>query len=507
MQLVPLAISSLCLKLINNLKKISLNPKKLLPKSSFAKSVSVLAGGTAAGQFIVVAASPILTRLYSPEDFGLLAVYGGILGILGVVASLRYELAIPLPEYDRKAASVAVLCLVVVVVMALLTALVFGLFGSEIINILNTPSLQPYLWLVPLGVFLMGVYQAFQYWAIRTKAFSAIAKTRMSQSLGMVVVQVAGYTLGPLALLLGRVVGHSAGIFGLVRSALKKHSKAFSSTTYTEVRQAAVEYRSFPIVSTWTGLASSGGANLPPLLIAIFIGAGPAGIFALTHRVLSQPMAVIGKAVGDVFYREAAQAHREGKLLETIDRVFSTLVLLAFPPAVMIFLVTPEAFVIIFGDSWKKAGEIARWMTPWLFFQFVVTPSTRIYPILGMHGVALRFQLSLLFSSVLSIIIGGVLLKSLTVSVVLMSMLNSAIYVWRVIYTYMLVGGKWNRPLFFLSKYLLLAILCNSLFLFSLYFEGKVINFRNFSGVLTIVSFFVLVFVTVLNVKRLRLQL
>ena len=76
--------------------KLKETARRLLPRNRFARSVSVLVGGTAAGQIIVMAASPILTRLYSPEDFGLLSVYAGLLGILGVIASLRYQLATPL---------------------------------------------------------------------------------------------------------------------------------------------------------------------------------------------------------------------------------------------------------------------------------------------------------------------------------------------------------------------------------------------------------------------------
>lgn len=435
--------------------------KKLMPNNKFAKNVSVLAGGTAAGQLILIAASPILTRLYTPEDFGLLAVYGGILGILGVIASLRYQLAIPLPESDKEAASVALLSLLVVVATTLLVSVAVSLCGAQLVELLNTPGLAPYLWLVPAGMFLVGVYQVLQYWAIRTKEFTSIARTRLTQSLSMVVMQIGGYVLGPIALLLGRVVGQSAGIVGLARSAFKKNASEFRAVTGKDIRVSASNYRNFPLISTWTGLASSAGLNLPPLLIAGFLGASSAGLFSLAHRVLSQPMAVIGKAVSDAFYQKAAQANREGNLGESVESVYSILVKLALPPAIILFIAIPDVFIFIFGAEWALAGELARWMTPWLFFQFVVSPCTGIYPIINRHDIALRFQLSLLASSVIGSIIGGLYFDNLMSVVIIISILSSFVYLWRAITTFKVVGRPAPNAFLYIVKSIPLSLFIN----------------------------------------------
>ncbi|MGB9859042.1 MAG: lipopolysaccharide biosynthesis protein, partial [Moorellaceae bacterium] len=119
--------------------------KVLLPKSSFTRNVAVLTGGTAAGQAMVVLASPILTRLYTPEDFGVLAVYSSVLSIVSVVASLRYELAIPLAEDDETAANLLLLSLTIGVGVSLLTGILTWLLGDQIVTWTNTLALKPYL--------------------------------------------------------------------------------------------------------------------------------------------------------------------------------------------------------------------------------------------------------------------------------------------------------------------------------------------------------------------------
>ncbi|MFL1455736.1 lipopolysaccharide biosynthesis protein [Marinobacter sp. GN3S48] len=484
------------------MNRLLLPIRNLVPNNRFVRNVSVLAGGTAAGQLIVIAASPILTRLYTPEDFGLLAVYAGILGILGVIASLRYQLAIPLPESDQEAASIAVLSLLVVLITTFFTAVAVYFFGDHIIGSLNTPGLGPYLWLVPLGLFLVGAYQVFQFWAIRTKEFSNIARTRFTQSLGMVITQVAGYSLGPIALLLGRVVGQGAGVLALTRSAFKTFSKEFLETTFTSVKSRASEYKHFPMVSIWTGLASSGGSNLPPLLIAASLGVGPAGIYSLAHRVLSQPMAIIGAAVGDVFYRQAAESNRDGTLGRTVERVYSSLAMLALPPALAAFLLIPDIFVFVFGDNWSEAGEVGRWMIPWLFFQLVVTPSTRIYPILGLHGVALKFQLSFLCSTVFSVLVGGWVFNNLVTTVALISTINSFVYIWRSASTFELVGLKRRRAFYALLKAFPSALLGSFPIIVLMIFYDNIFNSGLVSLFLVSTSCVLLLVLGVFNSKK-----
>lgn len=136
---------------------------RVLPKGGFARGVSVLAGGTAGAQILLLLAAPLLTRLYTPEDYGLLAVHGSLLAIIGVVASLRYELAIPLPEENQEAANVVVLCLLLLVVTSLLTAVLVFFFADPIASLLGVPKLATYFWLLPVGGLIIGAYSAFNY--------------------------------------------------------------------------------------------------------------------------------------------------------------------------------------------------------------------------------------------------------------------------------------------------------------------------------------------------------
>ena len=128
----------------NNLKN---RIHRLLPKNNFARGVSVLVGGTAGAQLVVLLAAPLLTRLYSPEDFGILAVYVGILSLLSVIASFKYELAIPLPEHENEVVAVTLLSFFLVLVIATLSGLLVIFAGESLAELLKVPALADYLWL------------------------------------------------------------------------------------------------------------------------------------------------------------------------------------------------------------------------------------------------------------------------------------------------------------------------------------------------------------------------
>jgi O-antigen/teichoic acid export membrane protein len=401
--------------------------RKFLPRNRFARSVSILAGGTAAGQGIVVLASPLLTRLYSPDDFGLLAVYASFLGIIGVVASLRYQLAIPLPEKDEEAAHVVVLSLLVVLGMSLLTALVVLFFAQSIAELSNTPALAGYMWLLPVGLLLMGSYQVFYYWAIRTRSFTAIARTKFTQSISMTAMQLGGYALGPLALLLGRVFGSAAGTTSLSLLSIRNHGPIFRNVSLKDVAHAASRYRRFPIFSTWGGFFNTAGIQLPPLLFAAMFSPSAAGIFMLTHRVLAMPMSLIGRAIADVFFSHAIDAMRENRLAPLVAGIHEKLAHIAMPPALILILTGPDLFALTFGDEWRQAGEFAQWMAVFLYFQFIVSPLSQLVSILEKQAQGTIFQASLMAAQLIGILV-GILFNSLILSVALFSLGSAFCY-------------------------------------------------------------------------------
>ena len=347
--------------------------RALLPKDGFARGVTMVAGGTTVGQLITVLVSPVLTRLYSPEEFGLLAVYNSVLSVAATVVALRYEYAIPLADDDEKAGNLVVLALFIVLVTTSGSALLVFSFGADAASWANVSGLASYLWLIPLGILGDGVYQVLNYRVTRAKEFSGIGYTRISRKAGQAGTQVAGgfAGIGAIGLIGGLVVGRFAGIVALARRARLR----LRHVDVRECLQQAKEWYRFPLYTAWGSLINVFGSKAPPILLSRFFVPDIAGYFSLTLRVLSLPSSLVGKAIGQVFYPLVAEKEgEEQEQKEMVERTATILLLIALPIFATVGLLGPTLFTWVFGPSWEVSGEYAQYLAPWLALSLVSSP-------------------------------------------------------------------------------------------------------------------------------------
>lgn len=372
----------------------------------------VVAGGTGAGQIVVLAATPAITRLYSPADFGVLAVYASIVSVVGVAAALRYEIAIPIPSEDNVAANLAALAMFAVLSVSVLVLIAVGMAGDQISNALKVPQLSQFRWLIPVGIAGAGSYQVLTYWAIRRRAMARVARTRFTQSCAQVFVQLglAGVLPGPGGLLVGDVAGRAGGTTSLLLGALKDDNRLLRGVTPKAMLQAASRYRRFPMISSGSVVLNSLALYLPALALAAFYGPAVAGWFALSQRVIAAPMSLLGRSVAVAYNAQAAAYIRGDRhLLEGFARkVSGQLLLLGLVPIITIAVVSPWAFRLAFGPEWATAGQYTQILAIAYLVHFVAVPisqtlnllerqDTQLYwdvGRLGLVGVALLWPAS-----------------------------------------------------------------------------------------------------------------
>jgi lipopolysaccharide exporter len=362
------------------------------PGGTFGRSVLTLASGTAAAHLVVVLSAPVLTRLYTPAEFGALAVYSSVLSVLLVVASLRYESAIPLPSEDDQAASILALTLAILAGMTVVVALLVWLFGASAARAANVPELGTYRGLIPLGFFGAGAYQLLALWAIRRSRFRPVARTRVAQGMGQVVTQVAlgAAGAGTPGLLLGDVAGRVAGSGALAIQLLRE--RPFRRITGASLRAMAYRYRRFPLVTTWAGLLNIGSLQLPAVVFSTGFGAVAAGLYALSFKMLVLPTMLLGQAVGDVFLSRAAPSVREPERLRQLtERTAITLFACGLPAFGCVALIGPQLFATILGREWETAGRYAQILSPWFVVWLVSSPLSRLLSVREWQFSALAF--------------------------------------------------------------------------------------------------------------------
>jgi O-antigen/teichoic acid export membrane protein len=347
----------------------------VLPRGAFGRGVMTLVAGTGSAQAIVIATSPILTRLYSPSDFGVFVVATSILSVLITVTCLRYDFALPLPREDATAASVLALSLLANIVMTMIAGVALWLIAPWFLGLFGATVLVPFVWVISLAQFGGGLVSTFTNWAVRTKTFSQIAATRLTQSITLVITQVGLGSLGagPVGLLIGDAAGRYSGSIRLARTAWRSHARAFKQVTWPDIRAAASRYRRFPIYSTGSALLATLGLQLPILLLVAVYGPGTGGLFALAARICAIPLTLIANAVGQVFVSESAHLVRDDPagLRPLFRRTTWALARGAIGPAILIMVLAPLLAGPVFGGDWAQTGIFVAILVPSYYLEFV----------------------------------------------------------------------------------------------------------------------------------------
>lgn len=385
-----------------------------LPQGEYARGVFTLVGGTTLAQGMAVVSAPVLTRLYSPSEFGAYAVAVSILAILITVSSLSYPMAIPLPDRETSAADVLALSLAIALAMAAAAGVVLWLFGSEILALMGASAVAPYVLLLPIGQIGGAFVVAMTNWAVRIKRFSAIAATQLTQTGTLVVAQVllgAG-GLGVVGLLAGDVAGRFSGSTRLAREAWRASADALRQASLGGMRTAAVRYRRFAIFSTPSAIVNTVGLQVPLLLLVALYGAEVGGQYALANRLTALPVTLIAKAVGQVYFAEGARVARERPeaLRSLFLRTTTSLARVAIGPFLLMALAAPILAAPVFGTRWADAGLFVAILTPMYLLALIANPTNS--------------TLAFLERQELQIVLGALRLVLLSTAVAAASLLN-----------------------------------------------------------------------------------
>lgn len=329
---------------------------------SFFRHVGLLAGASATGPLVAFAAYPALTRLYDPTQFGVLGAFEAVLAIALSFCTLRYHLAIPVPDDDTDAAALVVASIASTATISVLMAL--ALVGSAAFGqgVPELHSIAHISWLLPLATFASGTALALAGWHTRRRTFVRVAASRVTQGLVQVAVQV---TLGIAArLTLGLVVGLvaarlAASIVLLGRAGI---TPAVRQLSWSRVAAAVRKHRRLPLVSTWSAIINIAGQQTSVLILGLTFGVEAAGLYSLAFLVTVGPAHLVSQAIEQTFVSRIREAERSAQVPDLAARVFGTLVRIAAVPAAVFAAVAPDVFGLIFGAAWIAAGEFARYL-------------------------------------------------------------------------------------------------------------------------------------------------
>jgi O-antigen/teichoic acid export membrane protein len=363
-----------------------------LKKFPFFNKVFVLFLGAGLAQVVNLILTTILTRIFYPEQFGLLALFLTIATFLSVIATGRYELAILLPKDETKAQKLVKLALSLTLCFCLAATLFFLFYSKASAIWLRQPLIQPWLFLVPIGILLISGGWIFNTWSVRKEKFKLLSIARVGEAIISGVSSIVLKILGTTGLIIGNLIGPLFTALVLSFPFFSKdNSIAFQKADF---KQTAYEYSAFPRINILQSLFDLFQFSGIILLCSFFFSAEVAGFYALCLRILQAPMGLIIKPVAQVYFSEASKTmHREESLYNLTYKTALRTALVALPIPIVILAMGPFLFAFIFGSHWVESGWYARIFVLWFYFDFIRSPISQITILLQKQSQMLLISL------------------------------------------------------------------------------------------------------------------
>lgn len=367
--------------------------------SEFFKNVSFQMVGTGIAQVLPFLLSPLLTRLYSQEDFAMYTAFFALSSILVVGVGGRYHFAIVIPKEDQKASRLFFLSLWITVGYSLALGVIFFFINQMVDGYYGRV-----LFFIPPYVLFFGLWTSYSYWSVRFKTFFHNATAKVLQSIAYVALSVVlGFLRVPAnGLILGRIAGSLASLIYLRVTS----SRLPTLPTTVNLKNIAKEYRNYPYFGLFPAFLDVASVQGVVLIISRFYSKEDLGYFGLTSLVLTAPLALIGGSFRDVFFQKIAALLTERQPVHARSlfiRSAAGLAAVGIPISAIIFFFGPQLFSLVFGEAWGRSGEFAAIIAFSFLVQLIVSPLSSVFNAANQLKIAAVWQ-TLYFCTTFSVL-------------------------------------------------------------------------------------------------------
>jgi len=431
-------INSFSTEIFNNIVNLKEFFKTLLVGNK--KNLMVLSGGTLISQIFPFLLSPVLTRLYNPDQFATLELVMRITSFFAVMATLRFDIAIPLPGDDKKAINLFSLSIISSISVSVLCLLLFAIFQTPINSIINNPEFKDWLLYIPILVLFSGISQSGNYVLLRESRYRVISFAKIADSLINNIGKISlAFILS--ASLFGLIFPNFIGLFvtALIPLIAMKRNwiSSLFKTKYIQLRDTFKEYIEFPKVNFPNAIIDVFQIGLVVIIISHYFGAIALGLYALKLRILKTPTIIIGNSAGQIFYQTTSKIYAKGESIKALFvkylRYFAIIGVLTFIPFIF---AGPIIFSFVFGSEWRVAGELAQYTAPWMFLNFLSSALSYTPVILKRQKTVLLFSLFNLCLVVACWLIGFHIFENLLNTIGLLSLVESIYFIVVIIWYY-----------------------------------------------------------------------
>jgi O-antigen/teichoic acid export membrane protein len=430
---------------------IKLYLHKLLGKirnSEYSKNILSVFSANAIAQFLPLLTAPILTRIYTPEDYGFLGILISINTIINVFSTMGYANAIVISDSEDEALNVVALsikCTMVVTCISIICVLIFAEFATEKFNIQDKKYI---IYLVPSGVFFTGISTAFSLLINRYKLFKMLSINKVLSALITAVVSIALGLIfrNVIGLIIGFMLGqffNSVVLYITLRT--KKTLPGFLFYLKAKTSSVAKKFKDFPKFVLASDFINNFSNQMPVFLISSYAtnSKTTVGYYNMSNRILGMPITLLSGSIGEVFKQRAAEDfNTKGSCRPIFIKTLKTLTLFAIVPFTILVLFGGEIFAIALGEKWRSAGHYSQILGIMFFFRFIISPLTYIFYVAQKQKLDFLLHLLFIVFGILSFYIGIVNYKSVELSLQLFAGFYSILYLIYLFLSYKLTINK-----------------------------------------------------------------
>jgi O-antigen/teichoic acid export membrane protein len=361
-------------------------------KVYYRNFLTMLSGNTLS-QLIPFIIAPILSRIFSPEEFAVLANFMAIVGVIGIISTGRLELAVPIPQDHKKAQEIVFTGLIITLLLGLLSILI-PIFAYQISELYKDNQLGDYLWMVPFSVVSFGLLGLTNNWNLRQEKFHLLSIGKIAQSVvNNGLAALLGYIgWGINGLIIAWLLSQYVNIFILLVGVNRKVSyKDFGIVT---LKTTLKEYKDFPLINSLHAFTDIFITQfLLYWVISSYFGFLELGLFAMMNKYVKAPIILVSTSVSQLFYVEAGKAINQGaSLFPIVKKTVRTSILFAIPFTIVLLVLGPWIFKIYLGTKWEAAGVYAQSLAPMLFLYFILSPISGLPILLNKQKGAFAFS-------------------------------------------------------------------------------------------------------------------
>ena len=361
--------------------------------------------GTTIAQAIPIAISPILTRIYTPEDFGVFSLFVAIVGFIAVIASGRYEQAIMLPKYDKYAINIFTLSLILICLTSIFSFIIIFIFKQEILHLLNNDLLGKWLYFIPITVFFVALFNLLTNYNNRTKEYKDIAKATVIKSIVLATAQILiGFLKnGVTGLIVGQVLAQIFANIKLAKNVIKDKT-ILATISFKNMFTLSKKHINFPKYNMPHALLGNISSNLPIYIFTPFFGSAVVGKYSLALMIVLTPLSIIATSTAKVYNQKLAELYNKKEDVYVFTfHIIKSLLKKILLPFIIFIVFAPQIFEIVFGIQWIDSGKYIQILSVYILLNLIVSIIAYIPSLLNLQSKA--FKIAIIHFILLSVVL------------------------------------------------------------------------------------------------------